>query len=234
LTVSFGHAYKWFEDNFMNETFLQRLGLPHGGTPATLFAIAAMAVLAAGCGGSSKTPTAASGGGDSGQAQAQEEEKAAPAGDAAAPAPVAKRRNKLIALKTADTAAVPPPPPSNKDFSKWEMADLDAALARRDLMFVPGAVMFSVRDLNDAKRAQELAELAQRVAKLKDDPTIPLAMPSAASPVGAKAPQAGAPAAAAPAAATPVATPATTTVPGGADTSKLPALKFDFGRRKNN
>ena len=60
------------------------------------------------------------------------------------------------------------------------MADLDAALARKDLFFAPAVVLYGARSPNDAKRAGELDALLRRVARMKDDPTIPLPFPPGA------------------------------------------------------
>jgi len=73
--------------------------------------------------------------------------------------------------------AAKPPAASTNDISKWEVADLDAALARKDLLFVPAVVLYGVRNPGDAKRANELDSLVRQVARMKDDPTIPLAFP---------------------------------------------------------
>jgi hypothetical protein len=199
LTLSFGHAYKGFEDKLMSDAFLphrdktaDRIPRPDSSSDRTSralrlagwFVLPALLLLAAGCGGGSSKKQIA----DSGQAQ--EEEKAAPVAEEEA-APVVRKRGKL---KVAEKPATPEPPVrSNKDVAKWDMADLNAALVRRDLLFLPAVVLFSARNPDDSKRAEDLDALLRRVAKLKDDPTIPLAMPSSA--VAAS----GSPSAAAPA-----------------------------------
>jgi hypothetical protein len=88
-------------------------------------------------------------------------------------APVAKKKKK----GAEKPAAAQPPAASTNDISKWEVADLDAALARKDLLFVPAVVLYGVRNPGDAKRANALDALVRQVARMKDDPTIPLALP---------------------------------------------------------
>jgi len=94
-----------------------------------------------------------------------------------------------------DEKASPPAPPLKNDISKWAIADIDAALARNNLMFVPGLMVYSARRPDDSKRAAELEGLLRRVAKMKDDPnpSLALALPPGAFPAegsGAAAPAA--------------------------------------------
>jgi len=172
-------------------------------------------LLTVGCGGGSgKKQNASTTVGDS--EQAPEEEKAAPA--PAEEAPVAKKKVK-IAIKPATPE---PPAPSKKDVSKWDMADLNAALARRDPLFAPAVVMFSARNPDDSKRTEDLDALVRQVAKLKDDPPpIPLALPSGALAAS------GSPAHAA--AADSPGQPGVGAVPA----TKGPKFNFGFGRKKD-
>jgi hypothetical protein len=227
LTLPFGHAYKGFEDKLMTDAFLRHRGqtaetssrpdFSAGPTVRALrlggwLILPAMLLLAVGCGGGSSKKQVA----DSGQAQ--EENKDAPAEEEAAPVVKKKVRIQVPAAP----AVAEQPAPSKKDPTKWDMTDLNAALARKDLLFVPAVVMYSARNPTDEKRAAELDALVQRVAKLKDDPPpIPLAIPSSAvAAVGSPAPAA---AAAVPAPAQPA-----TEAPGT-------KLKYDFhiGRNRN-
>ncbi len=131
--------------------------------------------LAVGCGGGSakkaKESTAAA------ETQpAQEEEKDAPA---EAPPPAANKKQRFVMIPPAKVKA-PPPAPSTTDITKWKAADLDAAFARKDWMFGPAVVFYSVAARNDAKRAEELDQLALKVGRMKDDSTIPLPFPPGA------------------------------------------------------
>jgi hypothetical protein len=140
-----------------------------GGRLATWLVLPTLLMPLAGCGsGSSKKA------GDSTAVaqtdQAQEEEKEAPA--PAAPAPKKKQRAALIPAEP-DLAAA-----SSNDITKWKSADLDSAILRKDPLFVLAAVVYSANGPNDAKRAGELDALVRKVARLKDDATIPLALPS--------------------------------------------------------
>ena len=185
MTLPFAHAYKGFEDNFMMDAFRR----PRGGrtTPwrrpgfssvrsnrpvrlAAWLALPALVILAVGCGGgSSKKAKGSTAVAESEQAQ----EEAAPAD--ALPSVVKKKK---AAAKPAEPT---PPAPSTKDISKWQSADLDAALARKDVQFVPAVVLYGVRKPDDAKRADELDSLLRRVGRMKDDsPTIPLPLPAGA------------------------------------------------------
>ena len=47
-------------------------------------------------------------------------------------------------------------------------------------MFGPAVVFYSVAARNDAKRAEELDQLALKVGRMKDDSTIPLPFPPGA------------------------------------------------------
>jgi hypothetical protein len=179
----------------------------------------ALLLLATGCGGGSGKKQNASAAVDNSE-PAQEEEKAAPAAEEEA-APVVKRKGKF---KLAEKPATPEPPaPSNKkDVSKWDMTDLNAALARRDLWFAPAVVLFSARDPNDSKRAEDLDALVRRVAKLKDDPPpIPLALPPSTLAASGSPPHA--------AAADTPAQPA----PGAVPAMKRPKFNFGIGRKED-
>lgn len=103
----------------------------------------------------------------------QEEEKEAPA-QAQAPAP--KKRHKAVE-KPIEPA---PPAASTRDLNKWGAPDLTAALLRRDTLFVPAAVLFGMRGQNDPKRAADLDVLVHKVAAMKDDAVVPLALPAGA------------------------------------------------------
>jgi len=198
--------------------------------------VPALLLLAAGCGGGSdKKQKAAAAVADS--EPAQEEEKTAPAAEEAA-APVVKRKVKKVAEKPVTPE---PPGPSTKDFTKWEVADLNGALARKDLRFVLAVVMFSARNPDDAKRAEELESLLSRVAKWKDDPApIPLALPPGAFGAAGSPPHAAAaaapeqqPKAAAAAPEQPKAAAATAEQTKGAPAA-LKDFKLDFSRRRNS
>ena len=47
-------------------------------------------------------------------------------------------------------------------------------------VFIPAVVVYSVANREDAKRAEELEELAQKVARMKDDSAIPVPFPPGA------------------------------------------------------
>ena len=87
-----------------------------------------------------------------------------------------KQRSATIPAAKVET----PPAPSTNDITKWTAADLDAAFARKDLMFAPAVVFYSVANRDDAKRAEELDQLALKVGRMKDDSTIPLPFPPGA------------------------------------------------------
>ncbi|HUE17670.1 MAG TPA: hypothetical protein VMR25_26180 [Planctomycetaceae bacterium] len=152
---------------------------------AAWLVLAALLIPAVGCGGgSSKKAKESTTVADA--EPAQDEEKVAPE-----LAQFVKKRPKLP-----EKAAAPQPPAaSTKDITKWAMADLDSALARKDLMFVPAVFLFSARGTEDAKRAEDLDALARRVGRMKDDAPIPLPFPPGAF---AAADKAGKPAAASP------------------------------------
>jgi hypothetical protein len=136
---------------------------------AAWLVLATLLIPAAGCGGSSSQKAKESGTVADAE-PAQEEEKVAPE-----LAQFVKKKPKLPAKPAAPQ---PPAAPSTKDITKWAMADLDSALARKDLMFVPAVVLFSAGGAEDAKRAEDLDALARRVGRMKDDATIPLPFPA--------------------------------------------------------
>ncbi len=185
LTLSFGHAYKGFGDKLMMivsrrdrdgvaGTLLRPgsswIRTKHTLRAAAWLAFAALLIPAVGCGGgSSKKGTESTTVADA--EPAQEEEKVAPE-----LAQFVKKKHKLP-----EKAAAPQPPaPSSKDITKWAMADLDSALARKDPKFVQAVFLFSARGAEDAKRAEDLDALARRVGRMKDDATIPLPFPPGA------------------------------------------------------
>jgi hypothetical protein len=138
---------------------------------AAWFVLPALLLPAVGCGsGSAKKAKESAVVADA--EPAAEEEK-----PAEVVAPVAKKKRKGAEKPAAAQPAAKPPAASTNDISKWEVADLDAALARKDLLFVPAVVLYGVRNPGDAKRANELDSLVRQVARMKDDPTIPLAFP---------------------------------------------------------
>jgi hypothetical protein len=184
LTVPISHAYKWIEDKQMTNPIRRPrgtlIGLPSGFGSAWLavrrplqmaawLALPAVLFLAVGCGGGSskkaKDSTAVA------QADSsQEEEKEAPA-----LAPPAKKAK--VVAKPAEPEL---PGASTSDLSKWEKRDLEAAFARKDILFVPAVVLYAARGPNDPKRAEELDSLVHKVARMKDDTAIPLAIPAGA------------------------------------------------------
>jgi hypothetical protein len=137
--------------------------------------VSGLLTLAGGCGGGSakkaKESTAVA------EAQpAQEEEKDAAA---EAPPPAAKKKKQaFVMIPPAKVEA--PAAPSTDDITKWKAADLDAAFARKDFRFAPAVVFYSVANRDDAKRAEELEQLAQKVARMKDDSAIPVPFPPGA------------------------------------------------------
>jgi hypothetical protein len=185
LTLSFGHAYKGFGDKLMmivsrrdGDRTAGTLSGPGSSLVRTkhTFRVAAWLVLAAllmpaiGCGGgSSKKAKESTTVADAEPAQEEEQ---------VAPEPQHFVKKKPMAIGKA--AAPQPPAPSTKDISKWTMADLDSALARKDLMFVPAVFLFSARGVEDAKRAEDLDALARRVGRMKDDAPVPLPFPPGA------------------------------------------------------
>jgi hypothetical protein len=185
LTVPIAHAYKWFEDQYMINPLRRSGRTPNGMPPgfdslllavgrplqmAAWLVLPAVLILAVGCGGGSSkkakdTTTVAE------ADTSQEEEKEAPA-----PAPPPKKKFKIV-----EKAAEPEPSSaSTSDFSKWEKPDLEAALTRKDILFTPAVVLYAARGPNDPKRADELDALVRKVARMKDDPSIPLAIPAGA------------------------------------------------------
>jgi len=135
---------------------------------AAWLSLPAIALLAAGCGGGSdkkpKQSTAQA------QNDSQDEEKDAPA-------PPPKKKQKAVAVKVADPEA---PAPSTTDVRRWKSEDLNAALIRKDVMFVAGVLFYSASKPNDAKRAEELDTLVKKVARLKDDPVPEVPIPAGA------------------------------------------------------
>jgi hypothetical protein len=129
--------------------------------------------LAVGCGSAKKAKESTAG---AETQPAQEEEKEAAA---EAPAPAAKKKQRFALIPPAKVVA-PPPAPSTNDITKWKAADLDAAFAQKNVMFGPAVVFYSVAARDDAKRAEELDQFAQKVGRMKDDSTIPLPFPPGA------------------------------------------------------
>ena len=93
------------------------------------------------------------------------------------PAPPPKRKQKAVAVKAAEPEA---PAPSTTDVRKWTGGDLNAALLRKDVMFVAGVLFYSATKPNDPKRAEELDALVKKVARLKDDPVPEVPLPAGA------------------------------------------------------
>jgi hypothetical protein len=137
---------------------------------AAWLSLPAIALLATGCGGGSdkkpKQSTAVA------QNDSQDDEK-----DAPAPAPPPKKKQKAVAVKPAEPEV---PAASTTDVRKWKGDDLNAALLRKDVMFVAGVLVYSAAKPNDAKRAEELNSLVQKVARLKDDPVPEVPIPAGA------------------------------------------------------
>jgi len=129
--------------------------------PAILF-------LAAGCGGGDKKPKQSTTVAQT--EQGQDEEK-----DAAPPPPVKKKQ------KAVEKPAEPEPPAaSTTDVKKWNVDDLNAALLRKDVQFVLGAVFYGLNKPNDAKRAEDLDSLVKKVGRWKDDPVPEVPIPAGA------------------------------------------------------
>ncbi len=165
--------------------------------------------LAVGCGSAKKAKESTAGA----EQTAQDEEKEAPA--EAAP-PVAKKKQRFVMIPPAK-AVTPPPAPSTNDITKWKAADLDAAFARKDWMFGPAVVFYSVAARNDAKRAEELDQLALKIGRMKDDSKIPLPFPPGAFAAAEKQ------------------SATTTAQPGAASAKEGPAAKgvrFRFGKNR--
>ena len=139
---------------------------------AAWLAVPALALFTAGCGGGTdKKPKQST---TVAQNESQDDEKDAPA---PAPAPKKKQKQKLFDTKPAEAEA---PPPSTTDVRKWKGDDLNAALLRKDVMFVAGVLFYSATKPNDAKRAEELDSLVKKVARLKDDPVPEVPIPAGA------------------------------------------------------
>jgi hypothetical protein len=173
---------------------------------AAWFACLAILLPLAGCGSAKKSKDAAVAQAEPAQEEAKEEGAAAEA-----PPPPAKKASKFKFIKAPEKAAdSPPPAASTKDFMKWNTADLDAAIARKDLLFIPAVIAYSAGGAEDATRAAELDDLVHKVGRMKDDPTIPLPLP--AGPHAAATQQAGAP----------------TTEPSPAATPAAPTKPFRF------
>lgn len=82
-----------------------------------------------------------------------------------------------------EEAAKTPEVQSSKDLSKWGLADLKAALNRKDIRFFAGVFLFGMSKPRDMSRATDLNVLLREVAKLKDDPKIDLPLPPMAAAV---------------------------------------------------
>lgn len=133
--------------------------------------------LAAGCGsGSAKKAKESTAGAETQPAQEEEKDAAAEA------APPAAKKKQGFVMIPPPKVQTPPPAPSSNDITKWKAADLDAAFVRKDFMFAPAVVFYSVAARDDAKRAEELDQLALKVGRMKDDSTIPLPFPPVRSP----------------------------------------------------
>jgi hypothetical protein len=127
-----------------------------------------LALTAPGCGSKSKTPapTVAA----DAEQKAQEPAEKPPA----------------IAEKKPPVVAAPPAAPVRhvpQDVTKWQLADLQAALAAHDLRFVMAVLVFSVQNRNGQKEAQDLKALLASAGQMKDDPSI--ALPLSPAPVPA-------------------------------------------------
>jgi hypothetical protein len=131
---------------------------------------AGLVALTAGCGSGSAKKNESTAGAANQSAQEEDKEAAEEA-----PAPPIKKKHKQKPVEIAANAE--PAAPSSKDIRKWKAADLDAAFVRKDLMFVPAVVVYSMSDRNDAKRAADLDQLVRKVARMKDDSKIPLPLP---------------------------------------------------------
>jgi hypothetical protein len=171
LTIPIGNAYKWFENKQMMNPFRRHSPLVAIRRPlqtAGWLALPAVLILAIGCGGGSSKKAKDS----TTVAEAdtsQEEEKEAPA------PPLKKKAN--VVAKAAEPEVVVA---STSDVTKWEKPDLESALTRKDVLFAPAVVMYAARGPNDPKRGEELDALVRKVARMKDDPSILLAIPAGA------------------------------------------------------
>jgi len=198
LTVAFRHAYNQMRGKLMQHPFFkfgestfdhQAVANCERGGPsfrdlrsavrlAGWLTLPAALLLAVGCGGGSdkkqKAVAVAESSGD-------DDDKEAPSQEAA-PAP--KKKAKVVV----QAEEPEPAPPAVHDINKWDLAQLNAALNRRDPQFAMAAILFSARDAADAKRAADLDSLLQKVAKIKDDASIPLALPPGAFTGGDKSP----------------------------------------------
>ncbi len=92
------------------------------------------------------------------------------------------------------------------DFTKWQLADLDAGLSNHDNRFVLAMMVFMGQPGDGTKKAAELKGLLEQAGQMKDDPSIALPLPPAPNaPVTAAKPvvPGGTPAGNAPATTTP-------------------------------
>jgi hypothetical protein len=127
-----------------------------------------LALTAPGCGSKSKTPA---------HTVAADAEQKAEEPAEKPPAKVEKKPPVVVA---------PPAPPVRhvpQDVTKWQLADLQAALAVHDLRFVMAVLMFSVQNRNGQKEAQDLKALLASAGQMKDDPSIALPLSPAPVPV---------------------------------------------------
>jgi hypothetical protein len=149
------------------------------GLGGLLFLSAGLMLLAAGCSKASKPRSS-----EAAPAAAKAEEKAE--------APAEEPPLKLAQPKKAPAKPAAPPPVEivQKDPTKWDTADLQTGLTTHDPRFVPAVLIFSMQNMNGAKQAEELRGLAEKAGQMKDDLTVPLALPTAplVTPVSASKP----------------------------------------------
>jgi hypothetical protein len=151
---------------------LRAIRKPSGSTIQIVswLALPAILSLAPGCSGSAdKKPKASTAVAQSAPAQDAEETDAAPA------QPPKKQPKKAVEKKPAEPEL---PAPSTADVTKWKADDLNAALVRKDVKFIMGAMFFGMKQMNSAKSAADLDGLLQKVAKLKDDPAPEVPIPA--------------------------------------------------------
>jgi hypothetical protein len=134
-----------------------------------------LALTAPGCGSKSKT---------SAHAVAADAEQKAEEPAEKPPAKVEKKPPVVVAPPAAPMRRVP------QDVTKWQLADLQSALAAHDLRFVMAVLVFSLQNRTGEKEAQDLKALLASAAQMKDDPNIslPLSPAPVAAPITAAKP----------------------------------------------
>lgn len=133
-----------------------------------LWLFSLLVLVASGCGGSSSGPD---------QAADKDDEEEAEEKPAAAPAPKVAPAKQLAAAKAAPEES---PAPKSKNPAQWDYADLKGALARKDLRFPMGVVLYGAQRPSDSKRAEDLDALLRQVGKMKDDAVVGVPLPPGA------------------------------------------------------